>query len=82
MSKRPALLLLSLVLVGSGCAVDAGAAPAGRRVEPTVPAPTVAPAPPLAALDEVEAVTPESADAGGDAPASGQPDGHRNELKG
>lgn len=55
MSKRPALLLLSLVLVGSGCAADAGAAPTGRTAGPTVPAPTVAPAPPLAALDEVEA---------------------------
>ena len=55
MSKRPALLLLSLVLVGSGCAADAGPPPPGRTAGPTVPAPTVAPAPPLAALDEVEA---------------------------
>ena len=55
MPKRSALLLLALVLAGPGCTADAGAAPTGRTVEPTAPAPTVAPAPPLAALEEVEA---------------------------
>ena len=55
MSRRLAPLLLVLSLAGGGCAADAGAASSGRRVEPTVPAPTVAPAPPMSVLDEVEA---------------------------
>ncbi len=51
---RSSVLLLVLTLAGAGCATGAGAAN-GRLAEPTIPPSTMAPAPPLSVLDEVEA---------------------------
>ncbi len=55
MPRRPVLLFLALTLLGGGCATDAGAQAGRPVVEPTVPPPTVAPAPPPSVLEEVEA---------------------------